>query len=67
MLHTRLQIGHLEVVVHDIDQEVGEPGGLLSRGLHEKLVEQGEGLLAEGVAPEKLEGEKGLSTEETLG
>jgi hypothetical protein len=55
MLYTRFQIGHLEVVVHNIDKEVGEPRGLLSGGLHEKLVEQGERLLAEGVTPEKFE------------
>ena len=54
MLHTGLQISHLEVTVDDVDEEVGEPGRFLSRSLDKKFVEQGERLLAEGIATEKL-------------
>ena len=66
MLHTGLQVSHLEVAVDDVDQEVREPGRLLSRGLHKQLVEQRQRLLPEVVTSEKLKGQKGLSAEKTL-
>ena len=66
MLHTGLQISHLEVTVDDVDEEVGEPGRFLSWSLDKKFVEQGERLLAEGIATEKLKWKEGLSTEQAL-
>lgn len=47
-LYIRFEVGHLEVVIYPVDDEVGEPR-VLSSGL-EKLIEQLKTLLAEVVA-----------------
>ena len=67
LLYTRLQVRHLEAPIYDVNEEVREPGCLLSRRLHQQLVEQGERLLPEGVPSEELERKEGLSAEQALG
>ena len=63
LLDVGLEVGHLEVVVDPVDNEVGEPGGLSWR--LEQLVEQLQALLSE-VVPENLHTHEGRVVEQTL-
>ena len=67
LLYTGLQVRHLEAPIYDVHEEVREPGRLLSRRLHQQLVEQGVRLLSEGVPSEELERKEGLGAEQALG
>ena len=64
ILDVRLMEGHLEVIVDEVDNEVGEPW-LFAFSL-EKAAEETETLLAEMVA-EDLEGHQILILSKTLG
>jgi hypothetical protein len=57
LLDVSLQVGHLKVVVHPVDHEVGEPG-VLALTL-EQSAEKFEAILSK-VVPKDLEGHQGL-------